>query len=63
MLYLTCTMISSVDHAHYGVSHAKDLVYVDCGRITVIILTVKHQKADQKSLQTFKTCFVPAISY
>ena len=25
-LYLTCTMISSVDLAHYGVSHAPDLV-------------------------------------
>ena len=33
MLYLTCTMISSVDLAHYGVSRAKDLVHVsvDCG--------------------------------
>ena len=29
MLYLTCTMISSVDLAHYGVSHAKDWVSVD----------------------------------
>ena len=28
---LTCTMISSVDLAHYGVSHAKDWVSVDCG--------------------------------
>ena len=25
MLYLTCTAITSVDHAHYGVSSAKDL--------------------------------------
>ena len=24
MLYLTCTMITSVDFAHYGVSCAKD---------------------------------------
>ena len=31
MLYLTCTLISSVDHAHYGVSRAKDWVSVDCG--------------------------------
>ena len=31
MLYLTCTMISSVDLAHYGVSHTKDWVSVDCG--------------------------------
>ena len=31
MLYLTCTMIPRVDLAHYGVSHAKDWVSVDCG--------------------------------
>ena len=31
MLFLTCTMISSVDLAHYGVSHAKDWVSVDSG--------------------------------
>ena len=31
MLYLTCTTITSVDHAHYVVSHAKDWVSVDCG--------------------------------
>ena len=31
MLYLTCTMISSVDLAQYGVSHAKDWASVDCG--------------------------------
>ena len=30
MLYLTCTMISSVDLAHYGVSRAKCWVSVDC---------------------------------
>ena len=28
MLYLTCTMISSIDLAHYGVSHANDWVFV-----------------------------------
>ena len=33
MLYLTCTTITSVDLAHYGVSRAKDLVFVDCGTI------------------------------
>ena len=31
MLYLTCTMIPSVDLAQYGVSHAKDWLSVDCG--------------------------------
>ena len=33
MLYLTCTIISSVDLAHYRVSHAKHRVSVDCGTI------------------------------
>ena len=31
MLYLTCTTVTSVDLAHYGVFRAKDWVYVDCG--------------------------------
>ena len=31
MLYLICTMISSVHLAHYGVSRTKDWVSVDCG--------------------------------
>ena len=31
MLHLTCTTITSVDLAHYGVSRAKDWVSVDCG--------------------------------
>ena len=31
MLCLTCTTISSVALAHYGVSRAKDWVSVDCG--------------------------------
>ena len=30
MLYLTCTIITSVDLAHYGVSRAKDWVSVEC---------------------------------
>ena len=30
MLYLTCTMISNVHLAYYGVSRAKDWVSVDC---------------------------------
>ena len=36
MLYLTCTTITSVDLAHYGVSPAKDWVSVDCGTSTYI---------------------------
>ena len=31
MFYLTCTTITSVDLAHYGVYRAKDWVSVNCG--------------------------------
>ena len=34
MLYLTCTMISSVNFAYCGVSRAKDWVSVDYGTNT-----------------------------
>ena len=37
MLYLTCTTITSVDLAHYGVPRAKDLVSVDCGTIWMMV--------------------------
>ena len=37
MLYLTCTMISSVDLAHYGVSLAKYWVSMDCGTNSYIL--------------------------
>ena len=40
MLYFTCTMISSVDLAHYRVSRTKDLVSVDCGTMCVIVVVV-----------------------
>ena len=40
MLYLTCTMISSVDLAHYGVSRAKDWVSVDCGTSIILMIFV-----------------------
>ena len=33
MLYLSCTIITSVDLAHYGVSRAKDWLSVSCGTI------------------------------
>ena len=36
MLYLTCTTITNVDLAHYGVSRAKDWVSVDCGTSLLI---------------------------
>ena len=38
MLYLTCTVISSVDLAHYEVSLAKDWVSVDCGTSCFVVL-------------------------
>ena len=31
MLYLTCTTITSIGLAHYGISRAKDWVSVKCG--------------------------------
>ena len=37
MLHLTCTTITSVDLAHYGVSRAKDWVSVDCGTILICV--------------------------
>ena len=37
MLYLTCTMISSVDLAHYKVACAKDWVSDDCGCCIVVL--------------------------
>ena len=36
ILYLTCTTITSVDLAHYGVSRAKHRVSVDCGTMYII---------------------------
>ena len=35
MLYLTCTTITSIDLAHYGVSRAKNWVSVKCGTIII----------------------------
>ena len=37
MLYLTCTMISSVDLAYYGASHAKGWVILAGGTNMVVI--------------------------
>ena len=41
MLYLTCTTITSVDLAHYGVSRAKDWVSVNCGKRQFVNLGFK----------------------
>ena len=43
MLYLTCTTITSVDLAHYGVSRAKDWVSVYCGTIFVEVIICPSQ--------------------
>ena len=42
MLYLTCSMISSVELAQYGISHAKDWGSVNCGTkfVTMCIICV-----------------------
>ena len=44
MLYLTCTIISSEDLAHYEVSRAKDWVSVDCGTIIYIHVVKNRNK-------------------
>ena len=49
MLYLTCTMISKVDLARNGVSHAKDWVFVDCG--------TRKIKPELSSQLHLKCCF------
>ena len=41
MLHLTCTTITSVDLAHYGVSRAKDLGI--CGLWHKILLTTRSR--------------------
>ena len=38
MLYLTCTMMSNVDLAHYGVALAKDLESGDSGTIFLFLI-------------------------
>ena len=50
MFYLTCTMISSVDLAQYGVSRAKDWVSVDCGTIAFVSLNHKIWENNKKAL-------------
>ena len=55
MLYLTCTMISSVDLAHFGVSRAKDWVSVDCGKNVVLcLICYRYSVCDVKSNPTIK---------
>ena len=66
MLYLTCTTITSVDLAHYGVSHAKDCVSVDCGKSGFVnfqsslarISLVKRSFEPCIQILCFKTCLL-----
>ena len=47
MLYHTCTMISSVDLAHYGLSRPKDWVSGDCVTIKYMVffyIKLDHQR-------------------
>ena len=58
MLYLTCTTITSVDLAHYGISRAKDWVSVNCGTMnenvnTVFISTVTKASNSHVALTNF----------
>ena len=43
MLYLTCAIISSVDLTHYGVSHAKDMVFGTASMKKKYTLTSEHR--------------------
>ena len=52
MLYLTCTTITSVDLAHYGVSRAKDWVSVYCGTMIFNAIGKKNNAIGKKNNQT-----------
>ena len=51
MLCLTCTMISSVDLAHYGVSRANDWVSVDCGTIATCTAIQRNNQLEEVILE------------
>ena len=55
MLCLTCTIIFSVDLAHYGVSRAEDWVSVDCGTMTRVSQHFSYGCFDR---QQETSCFV-----
>ena len=48
MLHLTCSLLSSVDLTHYGVSRTKDWISVDCGT-----MVVRRKETEQSNCQTF----------
>ena len=53
MLCLTCTRLSSVDLAHYGVSRAKDWVFVYCGTTVTrgLFTSISDHKHDRKLIK------------
>ena len=67
MLYLTCTMISSVDLACYRVSHAKDWVSVNCITILNAELNRGSDKMDRtlarglSPIQAHKPCSISLV--
>ena len=69
MLYLTCTTITSVDLAHYGVSLANDWVSVDCGtseRKSMVCAPVRRDNPRAlarrlSTVQTHKPCSISLI--
>ena len=65
MLYLTCTTITSVDLAHYGVSRVKDRVSGDCGTIKCLECVlfrfkslVEESAAKRRTVKTYDDFFV-----
>ena len=61
MLYLTCTTITNIDLAHYGVSRAKDWVSVKCGTRSSILSAVNRHALKEIISQTdfvFKMYFL-----
>ena len=70
MLYLSCTTITGVDLAHYGVSCAKDWVSVDCGTsktehgLSTYMVNNPLAKARGLSLHTGgQSCFIFHLYY
>ena len=63
MLYLTCTTITSVDLAHYGVSRSKDWVSVDCGtssyRKQTTHVSIETKMTVNESIETKMTGYEP----
>ena len=60
MLYLTCTTITSIDLAHYGVSRAKDWVSVKCGTskpIDKLLFVQNYIRPEQNYLKVKGSCF------